>query len=169
MLSVTPYFGVNIPEKKYFTWAVYDWYEAMPYDIDKTVVTNLSTNLATRYKASQWQIEGKELTFARPAWKESGRSEIFNQFHRFTQLLRNIIRNSAGAILILTIWFIPLSKNKSFGFFLFSSLVLMLSASAFGFGYNGRYEHFILPLILMLSCLSLKSFVDYFFKKKYKE
>jgi hypothetical protein len=45
----------------------------------------------------------------------------------------------------------------------------MLSASAFGFGYNGRYEHFILPFVLMLSFLSLKSFVDYFFKKKYKE
>jgi hypothetical protein len=169
MLSITPYFGINIPEKKYFTWEVYDLYEAMPYDIGKTVVTNLSTNLAIRYKASQWQIEDNVLKLARPAWKESGRPEALNQFHRFTQLLRNIIRNCAGAILIFTIWFIPLSKNKSFGIFLFSSLVLMLSASAFGFGYNGRYEHFILPFVLMLSFLSLKSFVDYFFKKKYKE
>jgi hypothetical protein len=44
----------------------------------------------------------------------------------------------------------------------------MLSASAFGFGYNGRYEHFILPYVLMLSFLSLKSFFDYFFKKNKK-
>ena len=168
MLSVTPYFGINIPEKKYFTWAVYDLYEAMPYDIDKTVVKNLSTKLAIKYKESQWQIEDKALKLARPAWNESGRPEVLNQFHRFAQLLRNIIRNCAGAILICTIWFIPLSKNKSFGFFLFSSLVLMLSASAFGFGYNGRYEHFILPYVLMLSFLSLKSFVDYFFKKNKK-
>jgi hypothetical protein len=162
-LSITPYFGISFPDKIYFNWNVYDTYEAMPYDIGKTVVLHLPKDLLRQYKNSQWQIEDQDLALSKPVWKQEGRSEFLNKFHKLTHELRNFIRNATGFILIFTLPLLLVGKHKKFGVFFFISLSLMLAASALGFGYNGRYEHFIFPFILILTTLSVKSLFEFIY------
>jgi hypothetical protein len=146
-LNAAAYFGVTLPGASlwpppFFSLWINDTYEAMPYDIGQQASTSMSKRLFEIYTASQWQ---------RPDW--------LVRLHHSGQLMHNILRNTLGVILALTLWFLPLTRHRWLAAFIFMTAGLQIAAGAAGFGFNGRYEHMIIPYLLMIAILSTEACV----------
>lgn len=148
-MSATGYLGVNLSGGKLwplpFWWGPLDTYQAMPYNIDNTVVPHLTPRLLKTYTESQWERTGW-LVLLRYAG----------------QNMHNTLRIASGIVLVLTVWFLPLTRCKWLAAYVFLSAGMLIAAGAAGFGYNGRYDHFILPYLLMAAALSTEACVSWF-------
>ncbi len=132
LASGTPYLGIHLPGSSFrnppiFSWWTFDTYEAMPYNIDNTVVPHLTPRLLRAYAHSQWQIEDASLALTRPSWDQRDRPNWLNTLHRLGQMMHNIVRNTLGVVLVLTVWFLPVSRHRALATFLFLSCVLQLA------------------------------------------
>lgn len=162
VLTAAQHLGVYIPGyppgiSPFFTWWTFDTYEAMPYNIGTAAEYWLTPHLFSVYTKSQWQIEDVNIALSRPAWNQSGRPDLLNRIHHFGQTMHNVVRNSTGLLLILTIWFLPFTRHKALAIFLVFSCGVFLASAAIGFGFNGRYEHFIVPYLIMTAALSMQA------------
>jgi hypothetical protein len=145
VLNATDYLGLSLPVANawpppYFSLWSQDAYEALPFDIGQQASTSMRPRLFKKYADSQWP---------RPEW--------LNSLHRAGQLSHNILRNTLGVVLSLTIWFLPLTRYRWLAAFVVATMALQAGAGAAGFGFNGRYEHMVIPYLLMTAVLSLEA------------
>ncbi len=140
-VNALQFLGVRLPGNTMWPpaifWGPFDTYQAMPHDIGEQASTSMPKRLFEKYTDSYWQ---------RPAW--------LLVFRQVGQDMHNLLRTAVGVVLFLTIWFLPLSRHRLFAAFAFVSAGIMIGAGTAGFGYNGRYEHAIMPYLLMVATLS---------------
>jgi hypothetical protein len=164
VLTSSQYFGIWIDRRThglplFSVWA-FDHYESMPYNIADSAKASLTPHLFKAYTDSQWEFADVSASLAKPPWQQANRPDWLNTFHRVGQTMFNIVRNAVGAVLIFTIWFLPFTRHRALAVFVFLSCGLLLLSAAAGFGFNGRYEHFILPYLLMLAALSTQACLE---------
>ena len=159
-LNAGGYLGLNFTGSNtnffapFFSSWTRDTYEAMPFDIGQQASASMRPILFEKYSTSQWE-----------------RPEFLKLFHRAGQYLHSLLRNSLGVLLLLTIWFLPSSRLHWLSLFIFSLTALLIGSAAAGFGTNQRYEHMIIPYLIILTTLSLNAFwisVESLFKKLFK-
>ena len=145
--SVMPYFGISFRNIAYYfkyakifgpfvfaNWQV-DGYESQPFNA-ALVQPALSPELYREYQAS-WQTP--------PTRLEQALLAIGRTAH-------NVIRNAAGLVLLLTwpaLWW---ARNRLLSFYLLGSFGLILATYTVAAGYSMRFEHVMLPFMLMISC-----------------
>ncbi len=69
------------------------------------------------------------------------------------------MRNTFGRVFLVTLPALLWARPRTLALFLSGSFALMLGAYAVGFGYSMRFEHVILPLMLMLSAIAIETLV----------
>lgn len=147
-MSAAPYVGLYLPGAKLWPppifWGPFDTYQAMPFDIGTQASTSMPKGLFKKYADSQWE---------RPAW--------LIWFRQAGQDMHNLLRTSIGLVLVLTIWFLPLSRHRWLAAFAFVVSGIMIAAATAGFGYNGRYEHAIIPYLLITATMSAEAFLTW--------
>jgi ABC-type spermidine/putrescine transport system permease subunit I len=79
---------------------------------------------------------------------------VFQRLVDDGEFMHNLTRATVGLVLILTIWFLPFTRNPLLAAFLFMSAGLLVAASSIGTGYNSRFDHMIFPYLLMLAAVS---------------
>ena len=71
-----------------------------------------------------------------------------------------MLRISVGALLVLSIGFLPFTRHRWLAIFLFLTSGMLIGAAVLGFGFNVRYEHMILPFLLMTASLALVTVIE---------
>ena len=139
--SAVEYLGVNLAGPV-IIWH-YDVYEAMPFNIGQAAQRTMTPGLMQQYTTS-YQRQSKTLA----------------TIHRAGQQAHNMLRISVGALLVLSIGFLPFTRHRWLAIFLFLTSGMLIGAAVLGFGFNVRYEHMILSFLLMTASLALVTVIE---------
>lgn len=130
------YLGYSIEEQR-LIWAR-DVYEKMPFNIGNAAKYSMSPRLYAQYTRSQ-----------------SRKSKGWDRVHAIGQHMHNLARLLVGTILLSTFWGLFFTRHRSLAVFVFLTVGCLISAAMAGFGFNVRYEHSILPFLMILMVLGI--------------
>jgi len=151
--SISPYLGISFESFWYAlrypsnagpilfaNWGE-DAMEAMPFNIRDLVRQALSPELWREYRRSN----------------EVPLTSLDKALLHLSRTARNLVRNTVGLVFLVTFPALLWARPRALAVFLVGSFGLMLGAYAVAFGYSMRFEHVILPLMLMLSVIAIET------------
>ncbi len=141
--SSTWYFGIAFDQllngrMPPFAPIVTDAYERVPFNLANCAV-RLTRSLMAEYRRDH----------------RRGIPTMINRIVDAAQILHYTIRNVCGILFLFTVWVLPWSRRRAIGLFVATLALLSIGAGSVGFGWNGRYEHWILPLMMMAVASSI--------------
>lgn len=140
-LDAVQFLGVSFADK-IVIWH-HDTYETMPFNIAGIAQSTMTPGLWNQYTTS-YRRKSKNLA----------------AIHRAGQQAHNLLRISLGVLLVLSIWFLPFTRHRWLAVFLFLTSGLLIGTAVLGFGFNVRYEHMILPFLLMTVSLAFATAIQ---------
>ena len=136
MAQFMPAFGEFAREARQwpflFSW---DEYELMPYNVNNIAMWTLKGNekMIRSYNAGSLPLNPPHL----------------KQMQVSLQLVRNVVRGAAGVLFWLLIWLLPFSRHRMLFLFIAAMAVMQAGAMAVAVEWYPRYEHTVLPEIIM--------------------
>ena len=153
--SISPYFGISFENFWYAlryprnagpilfaNWGE-DAMEAMPFNIRDLARQALQSELWREYRKSN----------------EVPLTSFDKALLHLSRTARNLVRNTVGLVFLVTLPALLWARPRALAVFLLGSFALMLGAYAVAFGYSMRFEHVILPLMLMLTVVAIETLV----------
>ena len=153
--SVSPYLGISFENFWYAlrypsnagpilfaNWGE-DAMEAMPFNIRDLARQALRDELWREYRTSN----------------EVPLTSLDKALLHLSRTARSLVRNTFGLVFLVTLPALLWARPRTLVLFLSGSFALMLGAYAVGFGYSMRFEHVILPLMLILSASAIETLV----------
>jgi len=148
--SISPYFGISFENIGY--------YFRYPANAGPIIFENWQKD---DYEKLPFTVGGAQRTLTPDLWRayvistQKSRGRLSDELLMIGRTAHSAIRNSIGVVLLVTWPALLFARPRALSILLVGSLGLMLAASAAGLGYNMRYEHFIMPVMLMASALAV--------------
>ncbi len=153
--SISPYFGISFENFWYAlryprnagpilfaNWGE-DAMEALPFNLHDLARQDLQSKLWSEYRKSN----------------EAPATSFDKALLHLSRTGRNLVRDLAGLVFLVTLPALLWARPRALAVFLLGSFALMLGAYAVAFGYSMRFEHVILPLMLMLTVVAIETLV----------
>ena len=120
-----------------------DAYEAQPFNTGNVVKPNLDPELWREYRNS---------------WRDQMGPTRTTVLY-LARMAHNIVRNADGLVFLVTLPALLWARNRLLTCYLLTAFGLMLGTYAVSSGYSMRFEHVLIPTMLMISTIAVHTLI----------